>query len=315
MIESASTVNYNRAVSKAFLAVVCVLAFGACEKKPAKGDTGAVNALDRAGGSSATTPAGPVDETPLSGIDVSALKTDKQKLFYKLVGSLSSPCGKAHSLRTSFASDTGCKRAPFAVRYIAALVDEELSEAEIREYFDKKYITPGKPVKLDVSKAPHHGNEDAAVKFTEFFDYECPHCAIFKPMLDAVVKAYEGKIVLYYMMFPLEKHVESKSAAMAAVAAQQLGKFAEMHDLLFEKSPMHSREAVIGYAKQIGLDPNTFTSAYDSAAAQVTSDLAQGDAAGVDATPTLFFNDHKYEGPMHPKYIAMWIDEELAVNR
>ena len=33
------------------------------------------------------------------------------------------------------------------------------------------------------------------------------------------------------------------------------------------------------------------------------------------ATPTLFFNDRKYEGPMHPKYIEMWIDEELAVNR
>ena len=52
-----------------------------------------------------------------------------------------------------------------------------------------------------------------------------------------------------------------------------------------------------------------------SLAAQVNSDLAQGDAAGVEATPTLYFQDRKYEGPMHPKYIAMWIDEELAVNR
>lgn len=319
--------NYNHAVSKVYLAargkswplhlglaVLCVLAVGACEKKPAKGDTGAVNALDRAGDTGVAANVGPVDETPLPGIDVSGLKTDKQKLFYKLVGSLQSPC-KAESLRKGYVGDTACKRAPFAVRYLAALVDEELSEAEIREYFEKKYTNPGKAVKLDVSKAPRHGNDDASVKFTEFFDYECPHCAMFKPMLDAVVKAYEGKVVLYYMMFPLDKHTDAKSAAMAAVAANQLGKFAAMHDLLFEKTPLHSREAVIGYAKQIGLDPSTFTSAYDSAAAQVASDIAQGDAAGVDATPTLFFNDHKYEGPMHPKYIAMWIDEELAVNR
>lgn len=306
--------NYNLAVSKAFLAVMCALALGACEKKPAKGDTGAVNALDRAGDKPGLA-TGPVDETPLQGIDVTPLKADKQKLFYKLVGSLSSPCGKAHSLRTSYASDTDCKRAPFAVRYIASLVDEELSEAEIREYFDKKYITPGKVVKLDVSKAPRHGNDDAAIKLTEFFDYECPHCALFKPMLEAVVKAFEGKVVLHYMMFPLEKHTDSKSAAMAALAANRLGKFKEMHDVLFEKSPLHGREAVMGYAKQIGLDPNTFTAAYDSAAAQVNADLAQGDTAGVEATPTLYFNDRKYEGPMHPKYIAMWIDEELAVNR
>ena len=71
----------------------------------------------------------------------------------------------------------------------------------------------------------------------------------------------------------------------------------------------------MGYAKQIGLDPTQFEAAYNAVAPQVVADVAQGDAAGVDATPTLFFNDRKYEGPMHPKYIAMWIEEELAVNR
>jgi hypothetical protein len=35
----------------------------------------------------------------------------------------------------------------------------------------------------------------------------------------------------------------------------------------------------------------------------------------VDSTPTLFFNDRRYEGPMLAKYIEMWIDEENAVNR
>lgn len=300
-------------MTKVFLGVLCALALGACEKKPAKGgDTGAAAALDRA---NSTTPTGPVDKTPLEGIDVSQLKPDKQDMFYKLVGSLSSPCGKAHSLRTSYTTDTECKRAPFAVRYIASLVDEELKEAEVREFYDKKYTTPAKPVKLDVSKAPRVGNDDAPVRLVEFFDYECPHCAMFAPMLEAVGKALDGKVVIYYMMFPLEKHTESKSAAMAALAANQLGKFKEMHNLLFEKSPMHSREAVIGYAKQIGLDPTAFTAAYESAAAQVNADLAQGDTAGVEATPTLYFQDRKYEGPMHPKYIAMWIDEEIAVNR
>jgi hypothetical protein len=35
----------------------------------------------------------------------------------------------------------------------------------------------------------------------------------------------------------------------------------------------------------------------------------------VDSTPTLFFNDRRYEGPMTARYIEMWIDEDLAVNR
>jgi protein-disulfide isomerase len=125
----------------------------------------------------------------------------------------------------------------------------------------------------------------------------------------------EGKIVLHYMMFPLEKHTNSKLASQAALAAAQMGKFHEMHDVLFAKSPNHTRDDIMGYAKELGLDPTEFAADFDAALPHVTSDVAQGDAAGVDSTPTLFFNERKYEGPIHPKYIEMWIDEELAVNR
>ncbi|HEY5951182.1 MAG TPA: thioredoxin domain-containing protein, partial [Kofleriaceae bacterium] len=249
------------------------------------------------------------------GIDVSKLASEKQDLFYKLVGSLSSPCGKAHSLRTSYTTDTSCKRAPFAVRYVEALIEDEGTEAQVREEYDKKYKAAAEPVKIDYSKAPRIGNDDAPIRLVEFFDYQCPHCQAFKPMLEAVAHAEEGKVVEYFMMFPLEKHTDAKSAAMAATAANQMGKFKEMHDLLFARSPQHSKEAVMGYAKELGLDVGKFESLYNAAAAQVAGDIGQGDAVGVDSTPTLFFNDRKYEGPLHPKYIAMWIDEELAVNR
>jgi len=312
-----SRVHYNLRVSKPFLALLCLplLMGGACEKKPKNnGDTGAINALDRAGSSGAAQ-TGPVDETPLQGIDVSKLSTDKQKLFYKLVGSLSSPCGKAHSLRTSYTQDTACKRAPFAVRYVVAFLEDEAGEEMVREEYDKKYKADKAPVKLDVSKAPRIGNEDAPIRLVEFFDYQCPHCQAFAPVLEAVAHANEGKVVEYFMMFPLQQHQNSDSAAMAAVAANQLGKFRDMHHLLFQRSPQHSKDAVTGYAKELGLDPAQFAAAYEAAAAQVSADRGQGDAVGVEATPTLFFNDRKYEGPMHPKYISMWIAEELAVNR
>lgn len=308
-VETPCRVHYNLAVSKVFLVVVCALAVGACEKKPGKGDTGAINALDRA------QPSGPVDETPLQGIDLGKLGPDKQKLFYKLVGSLSSPCGKAHSLRTSYTSDAECKRAPFAVRYVQSLLEDEGSETQVREEYEHKYSSTTKPVKLDVSKAPRTGNDDAPVRLVEFFDYQCPHCAQFKPMLEQVANDLAGKVVIYYMMFPLEKHGDSKSAAMAAVAAHQMGKFKAMHDVLFKSSPRHNREAVMGYARELGLDPAAFEAAYNAAIGQVNSDVAQGDEAGVNATPTLYFNDRKYDGPMHPKYIAMWVEEEVAVNR
>jgi protein-disulfide isomerase len=116
-------------------------------------------------------------------------------------------------------------------------------------------------------------------------------------------------------MFPLEKHEHSKSAAQAALAAWKQNRFPAMHEMLFAKTPEHDHEHVSEYAKSIGLDMAKFEADYDAAGPQVASDVSQGEHAGVDSTPTLFFNSRKYEGPMHPKYIEMWIDEELAVNR
>ena len=312
--------HYNVEVSKALLALICtpLLMGGACEKKSTKpADPGALAALDHAG--SAATVDGPVDTTPLPGISIDKLSSEKRQIFYKLVGSLSSPCGKAHSLRTSFVSDTSCKRAPFAVRYIAALLEDEAKEPEVLDAFDKKYKATGDRVKLDWSKAPRTGGDDAPIRLVEFFDYGCPHCAAFRPMMEQVVADEQGKVVEYFMMFPLEKHPDSKSAAQAALAAAQQGKFAEMHAVLFAKSPLHDHEHVTGYAKDLGLDLAKFEAAYAQLGEQVSSDLKQGEAAGVDSTPTLFIfgfgNDRKYEGPMHPRYIEMWVDEEMAVNR
>ena len=88
-----------------------------------------------------------------------------------------------------------------------------------------------------------------------------------------------------------------------------------MHDVLFAKTPLHDHEHVTGYAKDIGLDMAKFEADYTAAEAHVNTDLAQGEGAAVDSTPTLFFNEKKYEGPMAAKYIDLWIEEELAVNR
>jgi len=305
-------VPYNPRVSKAYWLTICVLFVAACEKKSPK-DSGSLPPTGS--GSALAVDNGPVDTTPLNGVATDKLNDDKKNLFFKLVGSLSSPCGKAESLRKSFASDTSCKRAPFAVRYVMSLVDDEATESQVREEYEKKYKAPPADVHFDASKAPHDGPEDAPVKLYEFFDYQCPHCKAFKPMLEQVMKDEQGKVVLYSMMFPLEKHEGSKNASQAGLAAAAQGKFKEMHDLLFEKSPDHDREHVTGYAKSLGLDMQKFDTDYNNAAAQVASDIAQGEKAGVDSTPTLFFNNRKYDGPMHPKYIEMWIDEELAVNR
>jgi protein-disulfide isomerase len=292
-------------VSAAFLATACK------RDRPVNAEPAAVIAA-----ADNVTPGlgGAIDKTPLQGIDVSALEDDKQTLFYRLVGALSSPCGKAHSLRTSMTSDSACKRAPFAARYVAALVSDGAPETFILEDFDKKYKAPEVKT-IDLANAPKIGNDDAPIKMVEFFDYACPACQAIKPKLDQALSDRVGQVVIYYRMFPLAAHVNSKSAAQAALAAQAQGKFREMNEMLYAKSPAHKREDVVGFAKILGLDAAKFEADYNAAAARVEADIQMGESLGVSSTPTLYFNGRVYSGPHDAKYIGMWIDEEVAVNR
>jgi protein-disulfide isomerase len=306
-------------VLKVILALICtpLLMGGACGKKSANaGDTGALSAIERAGSGKPEAPVdtGPVDTTPMQGVDVSKLSNDQQQTFYKLVGSLTSPC-KNESLRKSFTSNASCKRAPFAVRYVQSLIEDEATEIQVREEYEKKYTKVPTPVTIDVSKEPHLGTEGAPIRIIEFFDYGCPHCQQFLPMLDKVIADEGNKVSVYFMHYNLGHFANSQEAAQAALAAFAQGKFKEMHELLFAHRTEHAPDELEGYAKDIGLDLARFKADYAAAGAHVDQQKQQGEAAGVDSTPTLFFNDRKYEGPMHPKYIEMWIEEELAVNR
>ena len=317
------------AATASSLAIALLLTSGACKKKASSPDPQTdpnaqiVNALDKAAagsgsgsGSAAVAADAPIDRTPLTGIDISKLDEKKQTLFYKLVGSLSSPCGKAHSLRTSITTDASCKHAPFAVRYLIALLEDEAAEDDARKEYDIKYkdTTPAVVFKLD--GVAHVGATDAPVQLVEFFDYGCPACGQFKPMMDQIITDHGKDFVVYYKMFPLvNRHPDSMSAAQAALAAQNQGKFKEMHDMLFAKAPAHKHELVSAYAKDLGLDLPTFEADYATEEPKIRESMKEGEDAGVESTPTLFFNGHAYKGPMHPKYIGMWIDEALAVGR
>src|SRR5258705_10599681 len=111
------TVPTQRILALIPVAAMPFLLGAACTKESrSSADNGAIGAMDRAGSGSgsgktgATVPPGPVDTTPLPGIEVEKLSKKQQDLFFKLVASLPSPCGKAHSLRTSVTSDQTCKR-------------------------------------------------------------------------------------------------------------------------------------------------------------------------------------------------------------
>ncbi len=310
----------------AFLALsVVALAGASCDKgsniTPVTADNAdVVRAIDNAEGQGSAKAAQPKSQPPpaaepVSGVDVSALDEAKQSRFYALADVLASPCGKAHSLRTSLAEDKDCKRAPFAVRYVLEMLTDEADDKDIKQFYQDRYKKGLERKSIELSATPSSGPPDAPVKVVEFYDYGCPSCKQFAPILKEAVAGFPDQVVVYYKQFPLSGHVNSKPAAQAALAADKQEKFEEMHAMLFAKAPYHAKPQLLGYAKQLGLDMARFEADFAAARAHVETHQKQGNAAGVNGTPTTYINGLMYEGPYHPKYIRMWIEEELAVNR
>lgn len=140
---------------------------------------------------------------------------------------------------------------------------------------------------------------DAKVTITEFADYQCPACAMYNPEIEKIKQEYNGKVNFYFRHFPLPMHGFARTAAKAAEAAGEQGKFWEMNTLLFSRQDTWSKgaptESFINYAKELGLDEKAFTEMLNSSKydGRIEQDIKDGEAAGVDSTPTVFINDKK----------------------
>ena len=146
------------------------------------------------------------------------------------------------------------------------------------------------------------GNPEAAVKLMEFSDFQCPACAAFQPFLEEVMTNYGDQIAFEFKHFPLPMHRMSLSAAVAAEAAGQQGKFFEYHDLLFKNQQTWSASAApaaffVKYAEELGLDTNLFKRQMNSSQLRdkVKGEFAEGESKGVTGTPTFFLNGQKME--------------------
>ncbi len=73
----------------------------------------------------------------------------------------------------------------------------------------------------------------------------------------------------------------------------------------------------MAWAKELGCDMPKFTADMDSTAtkAQITKDLAQGEEAGVEGTPTVFVNGKHYNGSLALEPFSEVLREELKAGQ
>ena len=258
----------------------------------------------------------PAQKKPVEGADLTGLNQADIARFDKLVDRLPSPCGKAHSLRTSRNTDESCTKSTFAIEWVVQLLRDGANNKELQDAYDERFGDKDQKQHTFVLEGtPYVGPSDAMVKMVEFFDYGCPACAAVKPVIEEVIAKNPSDVVVYYKMFPLASHPNSRIAAQAALAAHQQGKFKEMDKLLFANQQAHTMADLRRYAESLGLDMTKFESDFAAAAARVEADRQEGDKAEVHGTPSMFINGRSYEGPEHPKYYQLAIRTELATLR
>ncbi len=144
---------------------------------------------------------------------------------------------------------------------------------------------------LALESAPAKGDPKAKVTLVEFSDFQCPYCGRnFQQVYPQVYEQYvkTGKVRYVFLDFPLESmHPFAFKASVAARCAGAEGKFWEMHDKLFTKQTALAEDALMGYAKELGLNGPSFKECLEGVAhdARIRADMAQGQAAGVTGTP------------------------------
>jgi protein-disulfide isomerase len=171
------------------------------------------------------------------------------------------------------------------------------------------------PVKdVDPGNAPMRGPKNAPITVVLFSDFQCPFCSRVEPSITELEKTYPGKVRVFWKNFPLSFHNNAKPAAEAAMAANEQGKFWEMHDTLFKNQQNLDAVSLEKYAKDLGLDMVKFKAAMDSHkfVAQIEADTKQGGSVGVQGTPASFVNGHFINGAQPFDAFKKIADEELA---
>ena len=143
------------------------------------------------------------------------------------------------------------------------------------------------------------GPADAPVTVLEYGDYECPYCRGAARDVHRMLDLYPGRIRFVFRNFPIAQlHPHAEQAAEAAEAAATQGKFWEMYELLLRPSAGLDLDALLGYARDLGLDADQFRKEITSAAyaAKIEHDVQEGVRNRVNATPKFYVNGERIDG-------------------
>src|SRR4029079_17865734 len=169
---------------------------------------------------------------------------------------------------------------------------------------------------VKIGDAPVKGPASAKVTVVAFSDFQCPFCSRAVPVMKQIEDEYKSKVKIAFKQLPLPFHDKAHLAAEAALAANEQGKFWQMHDKLFANQQALDRPSLEKYAEELGLNMTKFKAALDSGKfkAKVDADAKEGADVGATGTPTFFINGTKVVGAQPFESFKSTIDAELKAK-
>jgi protein-disulfide isomerase len=153
---------------------------------------------------------------------------------------------------------------------------------------------------------PTQGPAHAPVTIVEFADLECPMCGKLHEFLEKeLLPKYGDKVRVVFKEFPLVQiHDWSLTAAIANECVYEIkpAAFAPYRSLVFQNqsgtNATNLRDALMGYADQVGVDRVRLAGCLDSQASRprVDEGTREGKRLEIQSTPTCFINGRMLVG-------------------
>ncbi len=174
-----------------------------------------------------------------------------------------------------------------------------------------------------VTDGTSRGEADAPVTITEYMDYLCGYCARHTVTTSRLIDekyVTKGEVRIVAKQMPVHGEMAVK-AAEAALCAGDQDSFWEYHDGLME-SLYHGRplaaqaDGLTQLAAELGLDQVAFAACLEEGkySDQVEAEALEGQAAGVQGTPTFFVNDLQVVGAQPLEAFEAAIRQALAAD-
>jgi protein-disulfide isomerase len=164
----------------------------------------------------------------------------------------------------------------------------------------------------------------AKIRIDLFSDFQCPSC---KGLAEGTLKrikedyALKGKVRLVHHDFPLPQHQYARHAAVLASAADRLGKFDEVSEVLFRQQELWSVNGKVDDTVDSVLTPDERKRIREIAKdpaidAAIQQDIELGRRMLVGSTPTMIITANSKPNPVvgvvSYQIISRYLDQLLA---